>query len=115
MEIKSTLKQKRKPGRQRRQYTDEFKAGAVRLVVVEGRTIAQVARDLDLTRSALDGWVTQSKADALRERVCVRFAFIDVERATWPVTVLCRSLLVSTAGFYVSTRRTPSPRRLGVA
>ena len=64
METKSTLKQKRKPGRQRRQYTDEFKAGAVRLVVVEGRTIAQVARDLDLTRSALDGWVTQSKADA---------------------------------------------------
>ncbi len=30
----------------------------------------------------------------------MRFAFIDVERATWPVTVLCRSLLVSTAGFY---------------
>ena len=88
-------------------------------MVVEGRTIAQVARDLDLTRSALDGWVTQSKADALRERECVRFAFIDVERATWPVTVLCRSLLVSTAGFHAWRDRPEAAhdaedRRLGV-
>ena len=64
MESKSTSTRKRKPGRQRRQYTDEFKAGAVLLVLVEGRTITQVAKDLDLTRSALDGWVTQAKADA---------------------------------------------------
>lgn len=28
---------RKKPGRQRRQFTDEFKAGAVRLVVDEGR------------------------------------------------------------------------------
>lgn len=49
--------------RARRQFTDEFKAGAVRLVLDEGKTIAQVARDLDLTASALSGWVRQARAD----------------------------------------------------
>ncbi len=53
------------PGRQgkRRQFTDEFKAGAVRLVLDEGRKVAQVARELDLTPSALSGWVKQAQAD----------------------------------------------------
>jgi transposase len=35
-----------KKRRARRSYTDEYKAGAVRLVLDEGKTIAQVARDL---------------------------------------------------------------------
>lgn len=38
--------------RSRRQYTEEFEAGAVRLVSDEGKTVAEVARDLDLTASA---------------------------------------------------------------
>ena len=50
--------------RKRRQYTPEFKAGAVRLVLDEGKSVTDVARDLDLTRSALDGWVQQAQADA---------------------------------------------------
>lgn len=49
--------------RARRQFTDEFKAGAVRLVLDEGKTVAEVARDLDLTASALSGWVRQARAD----------------------------------------------------
>lgn len=49
--------------RVRRQFTDEFRAGAVRLVLNEGKTVAQVARDLDLTPSALSGWVRQARAD----------------------------------------------------
>src|SRR3954467_15929930 len=52
-----------KERRQRRSFTDEFKAGAVRLVLDEGKTIAQEARDLDLTPSALGGWVEQARAD----------------------------------------------------
>ena len=52
--------------RKRRQYTPEFKAGAVRLVLDEGKSVTDVARDLDLTRSALDGWVRQAKIDAGR-------------------------------------------------
>lgn len=53
----------RRAARSRRQFTDEFKAGAVRLVLDEGKTIAQVARDLDLTPSSLAGWVTQARAN----------------------------------------------------
>ena len=53
-----------KQRRKRRSYTPEFKAGAVRLVREEGKSMAVVARDLDLTRSALEGWVRQAQADS---------------------------------------------------
>ena len=49
----------------------------------------------------------------------MRFAFIAVEKATYPVRVLCRVLDVSRAGFYAWQRRPPARRtqqdqRLGV-
>jgi transposase len=49
--------------RARRSFTAEFKAGAVRLVLDEGKSVAQVARDLDLTATALGQWVSQARAD----------------------------------------------------
>ena len=52
-----------KKRRQRRSYTDEFRAGAVRLVLDEGKTVSRVAQDLDLTASALASWVKQARAD----------------------------------------------------
>ena len=48
-------------------YTDEFKAGAVKLVEA-GKTAGQVARDLDLTESALRLWVERAQADGGRGR-----------------------------------------------
>jgi transposase len=53
----------RKGKRPRRQFTDEFRAGAVRLVLEEGRAIAEVARDLDLHRNSLRLWVKQARVD----------------------------------------------------
>jgi transposase len=50
--------------RARRSFTDEFRAGAVSLVLEKGKTMAQVARDLDLTQSTLGRWVEQARADA---------------------------------------------------
>ena len=47
--------------RSRRSFSEEFKAGAVRLVLEEGQTVA--ARDLDLTESSLRNWVEQARAD----------------------------------------------------
>ena len=38
-----------KPSRTRRSFTDDYKAGAVRLVLDEGKTVAATARDLGLT------------------------------------------------------------------
>ena len=53
-----------KPGRRaRRQFTDEFKAEAVRLVLDEGRTVGAVARELDLTETAFRHWVEQARAN----------------------------------------------------
>ena len=49
--------------RKRRQFTDEFRAGAVRLVLDEGKRVAQVARDLGLTPSSLRTWVERARAD----------------------------------------------------
>jgi len=49
--------------RARRQFSPEFKAGAIRLVLDEGKTIGAVARELDLTASAVRTWVIQARAD----------------------------------------------------
>lgn len=48
--------------RQRRKYTAEQKADAVRMVREVGN-LAKVARDLDLTESSLRNWVTQAEVD----------------------------------------------------
>jgi transposase len=53
----------KKPRRKRRKFTQEFKAGAVKLVLAEGKSSTEVARDLGLTESALRIWVQQAKAD----------------------------------------------------
>ncbi|HET9264660.1 MAG TPA: transposase, partial [Vicinamibacterales bacterium] len=50
-------------GPPRRQFSEEFKEGAVRLVLDEGKTVGAVARELDLTPSALGGWVRQARAE----------------------------------------------------
>jgi transposase len=59
VEAAPTLKRRRA----KRQFSDEFRAGAVRLVMEEHRGIAQVARELDLTESALRLWVNRARAD----------------------------------------------------
>ena len=52
-----------KARRVRRQFGEEFRAQAVRLVLEEGRTVGAVARELDLTPSALRQWVERARAD----------------------------------------------------
>lgn len=50
--------------RKRRKFTAKFKADAVRLCESGGRSIGQVATDLDLTETALREWVKRAAADA---------------------------------------------------
>jgi transposase len=52
--------------RKRRAFTKEFKAQAVRLVRESGKSIGAVARELDLTETALRSWVRQAEIDAGR-------------------------------------------------
>lgn len=54
--------------RARRQFTDEFKASAVHLVLDEGKTVSAAARDLDLTETALRDWVNRARADQTQGR-----------------------------------------------
>lgn len=61
--MESEQKQK-KQARPRRNFTDEYKASAVALVLKEGKSVTRVAKDLDLTPSALGKWVEQARADA---------------------------------------------------
>ena len=49
--------------RKRRAFTDEFKQETVRLVRAGGKSIAEVARDLDLTESAVRNWVRRADID----------------------------------------------------
>jgi transposase len=56
---------KRRP---RRQFSDEFKASAVRLVLEEGKTVGAAAHDLDLTETALREWVRRAQADRTKGR-----------------------------------------------
>jgi transposase-like protein len=47
----------------RRQYDPEFKAGAVRIVRETGKSIAAVARDLDINAGSLGNWVNKDKVE----------------------------------------------------
>jgi transposase len=47
--------------RKRRAFTPEFKAEAVRIVRDSGKTVGVVARELDLTETALREWVRQAE------------------------------------------------------
>ena len=64
----SRMEPTKKFRRPRRQFTPEFKTGAVRLVLDEGKTVGVVARDLDLTETALREWVHRARADRTNGR-----------------------------------------------
>ena len=54
----------RKKPRPRRSFTAEFKADIVERCQRGDRTIGQVARDFDLTETAVREWVRQAEVDA---------------------------------------------------
>jgi transposase-like protein len=50
--------------RERRKFTQEFKSEVIGLIKQSDKTVAQVARDLDLTESSVHTWVKQYDIDA---------------------------------------------------
>ena len=52
--------------RQRRKFSDEFKAETVQLVRSTGKSIAEAARDLDLSENSVRSWVREAEIEAGR-------------------------------------------------
>ena len=52
--------------RPRRSFSKEYKAEVVELVRTSGKTIAAIARDMDLGETAVREWVRQADIDAGR-------------------------------------------------
>jgi transposase len=52
--------------RARRSFTEEYKAEVVALCRGSEKSMAEIARDLDLTESSLRRWVSQAEIDAGR-------------------------------------------------
>src|SRR6266436_10153444 len=50
--------------RQRRSFSPEFKAEAIKVVRESGKSVGTVARELDLAETALRRWVAQAEIDA---------------------------------------------------
>jgi transposase len=63
MSIMESMGSKKK-SRPRRSFTAEFKAEIVELCQRGDRSIGQVARDFDLTETAVREWVKQAERDA---------------------------------------------------
>ena len=53
--------------RKRRSFTREYKAKVVELVRASNKGIGQVAKELDLTETAVRAWVRQADVDARRD------------------------------------------------
>jgi transposase len=112
----STMSETRRK-RTRRSFTDEFKAGAVRLVLEEGKTVGAAARDLDLTESSLRNWVEQTRADRTKGKT----GLTSVEREELArlrkenrVLLEERDILKKAAAFFAKQSRgglSSSPRR----
>ena len=63
MFIMVVMEQQRRP---RRSFPDEYKAEVIDLCRSSARSIAAVARDLDLSETAVRRWVNQAEVDAGR-------------------------------------------------
>jgi transposase len=94
--------------RTRRQFSEEFKAGAVRLVLDEGKTVGAVARELDLTASALSLWVRQARADRTKGKSgLMKEEREELARLRKEVRILAeeRDILKKAAAFFAKQSR----------
>lgn len=58
-----TEEQKTRKEKTRRQFDDEFKKDAVRLVESGNSSIRQVAEDLDISKTTLSNWVDKARKE----------------------------------------------------
>jgi transposase len=102
------MAKERKSRRPRRQFDHDFKAQAVRLVLDEGKTVGAVARDLDLTETALREWVKRARADRTNGRTGLTTAEREeLARLRKETRILReeREILKKAAAFFANERR----------
>jgi transposase len=96
---------KRRP---RRQFSEEFKQQAVRLVLDEGKSVGSVARELDLVPSALGQWVKHAQAERTHGRTGLTTAEREeLSRLRKQVRILEeeREILKKAAAFFAKHQR----------
>ena len=94
--------------RARRQFSEEFKAGAVRLVLDENKTVGEVARELDLTASALGLWVKHARAERTKGKSgLMKEEREELTRLRKEVRILAeeRDILKKAAAFFAKQSR----------
>ena len=99
-----TMERERRP---RRSFSKEFKRDAVDLVRSSGKTVAEAARDLDLTESALREWVRQADVDEGRRDGLTRAEREELVRLRKENRVLReeRDILKRAAAFFARETR----------
>src|SRR5690348_10410276 len=101
-------KETRRSRRPRRRFEDDFKAQAVRLVLDDGKTVGSVARELDLTETALREWVKRAQADRTNGRTGLTTAEREeLARLRKENRILReeREILKKAAAFFANERR----------
>lgn len=93
--------------RRRRKFTREFKSEAVGLVHSSGKSIGQIARDLDLTETCLRNWVKQEEIEEGRRPGLTRAEREELTRLRREVKILReeRVILKKAAAFFAKETR----------
>jgi len=101
--MEETMRQRRN----RREFSDAYKADVVALCQKGDRSIAEVARDLDLTETAVRRWVAQAEVDAGRRPGQTSAEQAEIEQLRWENRVLReeRDILKRAVSFFARDAR----------
>ena len=93
--------------RERRKFTDEYKAEVVSLVRSSGKNIGEISRDLDLTETAVREWVQRADVDGGKRNGLSTAEREELSRLRRQVRVLEeeRSILKKAATFFAKETR----------
>jgi transposase len=93
--------------RERRKFTDEYKAEVVALVRSSGKNIGEISRDLDLTETAVREWVQRADVDGGKRNGLSTAEREELSRLRRQVRVLEeeRSILKKAATFFAKETR----------
>jgi transposase len=93
--------------RERRKFSDEYKAEVVALVRSSGKSVGEISRDLDLTETAVREWVQRADVDKGTRNGLTTAEREELTRLRRQVRVLEeeRSILKKAAAFFAKETR----------